>query len=310
MLTGRQLHNLLRQHDAALNRLEQEALQVLLSAVKSVTVRLENELRALYNNILDGTASAGAAVREAQVRMMLEQLDIMRFRIGSHVVTEPLESLVTRSYREGRGMTARMLRRYGTEITLSGLIPVETAVRAANAAARLTNHSTEFARTAERFIIEGIIEGRSWRDTTRLLARETSKRLYETERIVRTESVWAADEARRDAYRETGIGYVQRIAVLDDRVCEFCAARAGRIYRVDDAPAALHPFCRCFNAPIKREWVDEGLVDLAWVDEHAAAVKAESRRVNGRVARVNTRAPFERLNNQRAPRPVALRELR
>src|SRR5690606_27536248 len=105
--------------------------------------------------------------------------------------------------------------------------------------------------------------------------------------------------ARRETYRENGVEYVQRMATMDSRVCGYCAYRAGNVYRIDEAPAALHPNDRCYNAPWRPEWAEMGLADEEWFSNHkeASLARTQDRAHTGA-------APFERASGIEPPQPV------
>lgn len=175
---------------------------------------------------------------------------------------------------------------------LSAAVPVETviaatrvsqrlqdigAARVANGAAALTQHGERAADAIQRHITAGIVQGRGWGATSRLIRREVNLLDYEAERIVRTESITASDTARREQYRDHGVEHVRVLATMDDRVCGYCAFRSGRIYPVDEIELPFHPNCRCTSVPVRPEWVEAGIDDPDWYDEHHAATVALAR---------------------------------
>jgi SPP1 gp7 family putative phage head morphogenesis protein len=183
--------------------------------------------------------------------------------------TETFTTLSSLAAQAGAQNATVMLGAYGAQTTaLSTIAPLAAAARATNASARLAAHGTDFAMKAERVIIDGIVRGRGFAPTARELRRETGILRHEAERIVRTESVAAADEARRDTYKASGVEYVQHMATMDARLCGYCASRAGRVYKIGEYEVPLHPNCRCFLAPWREEWQEDDLTDDAWAREH------------------------------------------
>lgn len=59
------------------------------------------------------------------------------------------------------------------------------------------------------------------------------------------------DAAVLDAYRDTGIKFVRWITADDDRVCQECEERDGKIYPINNIPPKPHYGCRCRYAPEK-----------------------------------------------------------
>lgn len=73
------------------------------------------------------------------------------------------------------------------------------------------------------------------------------------ETIARTETLMASGEAQERTYRQMKVGFVQYVATLDDRTCEFCAPRAGCLYWIGTVKTPIHPNCRCDLTPVTLE---------------------------------------------------------
>jgi SPP1 gp7 family putative phage head morphogenesis protein len=168
-------------------------------------------------------------------------------------------------------------------------------------AQRLWRYSDEFIDKAKEEIISGMVAGRGYRQVARALRVAKDLTRYQAERIVRTETVSASDDARRDMYRGNGVEYVQRYTAQDRRVCGYCVARAGNVYLATEAPAALHPNDRCYNLPWKPEWVGTRIA-TGFARDH----KRDSRQL-AKEQGVQPNfgpAPFERMNNLPVPQAV------
>lgn len=300
MASGEQLASIARRFDRQLRTLEDNAAKSLITALQAAERRLEAELKHLYLTAGDEVASVGRVMRELRARQLLAQVRSL-LDVANGISAESVYAdLIRRSYLAGGDSALAMLTAYQASIAgFSAIVPLEVAAAATNAAARLAHHGAEFASKAEQVIIDGIIRGRGWSRTAGELRRAVGTTASHAEMLVRTESVTAADTARRAAYVENGVEYVQRMATMDERVCGWCADRAGNVYPVDEAPAALHPNDRCFNAPWKKEWQELGLTDDDWFRDHKrdALAKSEDDRHTGP-------APFERLNDLTPPTPV------
>lgn len=59
----------------------------------------------------------------------------------------------------------------------------------------------------------------------------------------------AVDRAVIDAFREAGVERVRWNTQADERVCETCDERNGKIYRIDKLPVK-HYMCRCWITPV------------------------------------------------------------
>lgn len=291
MPSGRRLEALVRAFDRDLSRLERDAIVRLDGALRVAAQRLEAELRRYYALALDDAQmTTSLLLREARARVLLQQvrgaLDLTTGTNANQVFTQ----LVGDSFDLGTRNALEMLTAYQQSLVgVSSGARLMVAARATQTSARLAHHGQDFAIKTEQLVIDGIVRGRGWGPTARELRREVGITQWKAEQLVRTESVNAADDARRDTYARNGVEYVQRIAVMDASVCAYCAARAGNVYRLEEAPVALHPGDRCFNLPWKPELQELGLTDDDWMrDHHAKAIEKSGKEPNHGVA------PFER----------------
>jgi len=320
-MTGPQAEALVRRFDRQLRRVENSALAVIRQALRESRAELERELRVLYGRALDGTASVGAPIREAAARNLLEQTRVLERHLDlrQYPLEAVLSELQAGSMSAGAQSALQALSAAERAVVgLSASIPVETltaatrvsqrlqdigAARVANGRARLIQHGRDAADRIERHITTGIVQGRGWGATSRLIRREVNILDYEAERIVRTESITASDTARRKAYRDAGVEHVRVLATMDDRVCGYCAFRSGRIYPLDEIELPFHPNCRCTTVPVRPDWAAAGVDDPDWYDEHHAAT-VELAREQGHTIHTGP-APSERWRG-RAEAPQAI----
>ena len=110
------------------------------------------------------------------------------------------------------------------------------------------------------------------------------------ETIARTETLMASGEAQERTYRKLRVGFVQYVATMDDRVCPFCAPRAGCLYWIGSVKTPIHPNCRCDLTPVTLEslalqnsfsdgsggtWEAEAQAQAAAVQKHFEASNGE-----------------------------------
>lgn len=278
MPSGPQLEALVRRFDRALTGVEADAIRRLTAALRLALTRLEADLRRLYGAALADAASASSiAVREARARLLIAQVRSMLDITAGTPADDTFTALVRRSYQLGADNALSTLTLYEANVvTLSSTVRADVLVRATNASARLARHGREFAETAERLIIDGITRGRGWGRVAAELRRETGATRTQAEMIVRTESIAASTDARKETYKANGVEMGQWFATADVRVCGYCAARAGQVYHLEDVFIPAHPACRCYVAPYRPEWREMGLVDVDWAREHHAESLARS----------------------------------
>lgn len=187
-----------------------------------------------------------------------------------------------------------------TQINAS--IPLEAvAAQAKQAHGYLRKHGQVFAETSAEIVMKGMLEG----SPTDKIVQEMQQRLNVTKSrarmIVRTESLRSYNEAADNYYATLGVETVSWYATSDDRVCEWCAPRAGLLYKRTEVNVPIHPQCRCVLVPYSP--------DLAEIDEqhrsaparHRAEVEAETgRRLEDPSSILNRASVFETV----APVPV------
>lgn len=62
--------------------------------------------------------------------------------------------------------------------------------------------------------------------------------------------VLVEDEAVLRAYKHLGYKRVRWFTQVDERRCPECAARHGKVYRIDKVPPKPHRNCRCYIEPV------------------------------------------------------------
>lgn len=303
MPTGATIEALIRRFDRRLSDIERVAIDDLSMALVRSATRLEQELRRIVGQAQREGESESTAWREARARSLLLQVRGMLEITRGAEVEATIRQLEESSLRAGMDNAMEVLSLYGRQtVGASAVVRDDVAIRAVNAYGRLLQHGEEFARQAQQTVIDGVVRGVGWGETARVLREETGYTLAKAEQIVRTESVAASHAARVATYAEAGVSLGQWFATMDSRVCGYCAARAGNIYKLTEMHIPAHPNCRCFAAPYEQIWDDLGLVDHEWLKEH----HDESVRRSDDVQRTGP-SPFERAAGmERRPRAVVI----
>lgn len=270
----------------------------------------------MLNRVLD--SSFNRLVRRARVHMRAGYVDPVQ---RSMALLQEFRQLVP-AYRPDRvDAYDRILRnlvqtsgRYGMDVAdkLTGLvklgprvdvsIPLDATVSAASQAkGYLRRHGEKFAASAAEVVAQGIAEGRP----TDAMVQDMRSRLSVTkaraETIVRTESLRAYNDASDKYYAAQGIDQVMYYATADDRSCDICAPRAGKIYRRQDIRVPLHPRCRCYLAP----WdADLANIDPNYAESrerHSREVTKALQKHSSQPVSLNRAAVFEQI----APVPLS-----
>lgn len=62
------------------------------------------------------------------------------------------------------------------------------------------------------------------------------------------------DGAETKAWEDVGVEYAKWVTAKDEKVCEECAPRDGKIYKLKDFPPKPHYNCRCRKVPMPKGW--------------------------------------------------------
>jgi SPP1 gp7 family putative phage head morphogenesis protein len=264
----------LRKTDNELRSMENESLAVLEQGLRRALVGVQDELAKIYDTAKDEASQTEQldARRKIATKLLIrirQQLQQVADVAGPNSkAAKEITDLLHKSAAKGMAEAKDSLKAYD-EVPLQGE-PDWAAVRSAASASkdRLQKHSADFIAQAQTHIVDGIVRGRGLRQVSSDLRGAVGGLLADAERVVRTETVTALDNARRLQYASNGIEYVQRSAASDDRVCAWCADRDGLVYRIDEAPVCIHPYDRCANLPWRPEWVQLGIVDMEQSEQH------------------------------------------
>lgn len=127
--------------------------------------------------------------------------------------------------------------------------------RIASAAAK---RSRETIQATAATLGQAVAEGRSFRDTGKLLEARFGVEAYKAERLARTELVWAHNTQRREV--AVSEGYQLRWNSATYRACDICRALDEKTVNpgeefpggIQNPPA--HPCCRCSAVLWRPEW--------------------------------------------------------
>jgi SPP1 gp7 family putative phage head morphogenesis protein len=291
---------IIQKYDTALTGLEDAVLA-------RVEAALEESYRLLERRLLEAySGNQGLSLMARQRSLLIlaevnEYLALINTRQAETIQTD-FEALLRATDEQGQRMAADLVQAIGNE-TLDSFVavPIE-AVRMAseNAVKRLKRYDDEFRDRATGIINLGLIQGWGTQRVAMTLRQQLGVTKAKAEMIARTETIQAHDEATRANYQRHRIELVQRIATQDNRVCGWCAARAGNVYPIASAPVAIHPNDRCYSTPYKQAWLEAGLIDVAWLQRHQqdCLAKSEDEPKYGV-------APFERSAGlTQPPRPI------
>lgn len=128
---------------------------------------------------------------------------------------------------------------------------------------RLWRNKRKLHSELEKRLTEQATKGQNPRDAARKLRREIEQSVYNSERIMITESARVQSESQIESFKEAGFEEYEYITT--EGACDICLPMDGEIFKVKDAMpgknmSPMHPFCRCSNAAhMSREQWDTGL---------------------------------------------------
>lgn len=270
---GNKITSILARTDRVLAGLEDRVVQEIQASLELAFVRLERQLRARWENY--SAESKPGLLATQRSLLLLDQLQSSLSAFGPEIGNQyqaRFQALLQSATQSGESLAEELIRLSSgnsDEKIANANVPIEAIASQANqAATALAKHSQEFIGRASALVQQGMIQGWGAAKMAKELASELGILKYKAERIVRTESMRSFDNANRARYQANDVKMVLRVATLDNRVCGYCAERAGNIYKLEEAPGVIHPNDRCTNVPVKKSWIDAGLIDLNWAEKH------------------------------------------
>ena len=265
--------------------------------------RLKIQIAQLYKLELEGL-QPGRVYREGRARAILAQVQTALESLNGERIPLFDTNTLFQSYEEGYKLGLELLRVYETAEFFNPVVPLEAVTQqVANSAARLKRHSAEAIDKINQAVVNGLVRGRGVRVVTREIQNATEYVRFRAEMIARTEMASARSDARNQFYQEQGVDLVQWFATVGDRrTCPYCGYRHGLIFRREDVVIPAHPMCRCVTQPVRKNWLELGLIDQGqWLEssnEALANLTAIDKKPN------KGPTPFERSNGREAAKPV------
>ena len=123
-----------------------------------------------------------------------------------------------------------------------------------NYSKRIWANTDKVAEELREVLTEAAVTGESIYKTSKKVAQKFDTLSYNAERLIRTETTYATNQAEQLAYKELDIEEYEFVATLDTRTSPECQKLDGKIFKVKDAQAgknlpAMHPNCRSTTIP-------------------------------------------------------------
>ena len=131
-----------------------------------------------------------------------------------------------------------------------------------NYSKRIWNNTNKLADEVREVLTEAAQSGESISKTSKKLADAFNTSQYNAERLIRTETTYACNQAEIAGYKELDIDKYRFVATLDTRTSPICQMLDGKVFPTDKAQAgknlpSMHPNCRSTTIPEFEEGMPE-----------------------------------------------------
>ena len=294
-------------YDTTTRRLEDRAIARLNRSLEGAYLNLEKELRKQYPDMV-GNATLLQLQRKSLIFSELEGLLGLVNPDKSDYYFDIFSDLIADTTNIGFDFAEASAKAIGNlSLRPFADVNIEAVAAAANESyRRLLRHGETFADNATNIISMGLAQGWGINRITQPLQQQLGVTKFRAEAIARTESVHAYNDATQERYEAAEIEGVIWYAIGDKLTCPWCLGRHMQIYRRGYTRPPIHVNCRCTVAPFKREWVEQGLIDEAYlINEREKTLKQ---------AQVKPRydlAPFEKSAGYKTPpKPIYIPKAR
>ena len=220
---------------------------------ESVDEKAREKLELEYNTLAMKTRISRLEELTYRVNKNLDTL----FFVTHRAVKELLEKSVTKSYN-----SAHTLKRDPSLRDKKLYKILEQPWSGANYSANIWNNRDKLAGIAQNEITKGIYQGKSAKKISKNISDRLDASMKDIERVVRTESKHARNEASAQAYIDMGYEWYMFSSHTEgkssERTCERCRKINEEKYRFDKRVVGenfppLHPNCRCTIIPIMND---------------------------------------------------------
>lgn len=123
-----------------------------------------------------------------------------------------------------------------------------------NYSKRIWSNTDALAQEVRQVLTEAAVNGESIYKTSKRLSEKFDQSAYNSQRLIRTETTYATNQAELLSYEELDIDKYEFVATLDTRTSSICQKMDGKVFKTEDAQAgknlpAMHPNCRSTTIP-------------------------------------------------------------
>ncbi|WP_013334701.1 minor capsid protein [Gloeothece verrucosa] len=256
--------SLIERYNSILSQAEDRIIERINRALAEAFVQLERELRIKYPKIQENGSLTAANRKLLLLNELKGLLDIVG---NTSRYSQLFEELLKTANEQGVSLAGKFSRLMEGDdfVQATAKVPIEALKYAVEEQIRyLGKYGDEFANKASAIIEQGIIQGWHPSRIAPYLRRELGVTKVRAEMIARTASLSAFNSALKQHFLANNIRFAQFQATVDDRVCPYCSARNGNVYRIEEIRIPCHPQCRCVAMPWKADWQEQGLTNDDW----------------------------------------------
>lgn len=115
---------------------------------------------------------------------------------------------------------------------------------------RIWSNKAQLQELVQKGIVDCVVRGDSRTELTKTLMRDMKVGFAQADRLSRTELAYVQNQATYDKFLQAGIKKYMILDTGDDRECEDCEKKTGKVYEMKDAQVGVnwppfHPHCRC-----------------------------------------------------------------
>lgn len=131
-----------------------------------------------------------------------------------------------------------------------------------NYSKRIWSNTDALVQEVRQVLTEAAVNGESIYKTSKRLSEKFDQSAYNSQRLIRTETTYATNQAELLSYEELDIDKYEFVATLDTRTSSICQKMDGKVFKTSDAQVgknlpAMHPNCRSTTIPYFKEGMPE-----------------------------------------------------
>ena len=208
-------------------------------------------------------------LKNASARVHISRLDCLKLQLQQQAEalhgaqSEALDKALSELYEAGYYRTAYEIQRgIGVGWSLHGLTGDEIrkvlarpwTLDSQTFSDRIWSNKEALVNKVNTELTQMIMRGSAPDKTIQAIAKRFDVSKSQAGRLVMTESAAFANEARKDCFRDLGVGRYIIIETLDSETCALCGRLDGKVYPMSDYQVGVtappfHPWCRGTTAP-------------------------------------------------------------